>query len=215
MSINEYDKLFREQIDMIHFIKGQYAGNFNGGVVIEAAGLGYEVFVPDNSPAYLLSDGDLAKLYTKMIVREDDISLYGFSQKEGLELFEKLITVNGVGAKAALSIMSAMSINDIRSAIAFEDTAMLTKANGIGKKTAQRIVLELKDKMSDFSTTGALNAMDLKYNPAEFTDDRTEAMNALISLGYTKAEAVNALSKVTENDLSCEEYIKKALSRLY
>ncbi len=200
---------------MIHFIKGQYAGSFNGGVVIETAGLGYEIFVPDNSPAYLLRDGDIVKLFTKMIVREDDISLYGFSQKEGLDLFEKLITVNGVGAKAALSIMSAMSINDVRSAIAFEDVTMLTKANGIGKKTAQRIVLELKDKMGDFISAEGSIGTDIKYNSADFTDERTEAMNALISLGYTKSEAVTALSKVTENDLTCEEYIKKALSRLY
>lgn len=200
---------------MIHFIKGQFAGSFNGGVVIETAGLGYEIFVPENSPAYLLHDGDIVKLFTKMIVREDDVSLYGFSQKEGLDLFEKLITVNGVGAKAALSIMSAMSINDVRTAIAFEDAAMLTKANGIGKKTAQRIVLELKDKIGDFASAEGLIGPDAKYNSADFTDERTEAMNALISLGYTKSEAVTALSKVTENDLTCEEYIKKALSRLY
>ena len=137
---------------MIHYIKGQYAGTFNGGVVIETAGMGYEIFVPENSTVYLLNDGDIVKLYTKMVLREDDVSLYGFSQKEGLELFEKLITVNGVGAKAALSIMSAMSITDVRKAIAFDDSAMLTKANGIGKKTAQRIVLELKDKMGDLSS---------------------------------------------------------------
>jgi len=200
---------------MIHFVKGQYAGTFNGGVIIEAAGLGYEIFVPENSSAYLLNDGDIVKLYTKMILREDDVSLYGFSQKDGLELFEKLITVNGVGAKAALSIMSAMSIADVRKAIAFDDAAMLTKANGIGKKTAQRIVLELKDKMGDLSSIDGHTGTIGLPNVNEFTDERTEAMNALISLGYTKSEAVMALSKVTENDLTCEEYIKKALSRIY
>lgn len=200
---------------MIHFIKGQYAGNFNGGVVIESAGLGYEIFVPENSSVYMLGDGDIVKLYTKMIMREDDVSLYGFSQKEGLELFEKLITVNGVGAKAALSIMSAMSITDVRKAIAFDDAAMLTKANGIGKKTAQRIVLELKDKMGDLSTIDGYTGSVGLPNVNEFTDERTEAMNALISLGYSKSEAVMALSKVMENDLTCEEYIKKALNRMY
>ncbi len=200
---------------MIHYIKGQYAGTFNGGVVIETAGMGYEIFVPENSTVYLLNDGDIVKLYTKMVLREDDVSLYGFSQKEGLELFEKLITVNGVGAKAALSIMSAMSITDVRKAIAFDDSAMLTKANGIGKKTAQRIVLELKDKMGDLSSIDGYSCIVGLPNINEFTDERTEAMNALISLGYSKSEAVMALSKVTENDLTCEEYIKKALNRMY
>lgn len=200
---------------MIHFIKGQFAGSFNGGVIIETAGLGYEIFVPENSSVYMLSDGDIVKLYTKMIVREDDISLYGFAQKEGLDLFERLITVNGVGAKAALSILSAMPVNEVRKSIAFEDTAMLTKANGIGKKTAQRIVLELKDKMGEISSAEGYSILGIDNNAPEFTDDRTEAMNALISLGYSKSEAVMALSKITENNLTCEEYIKKALSRLY
>ena len=200
---------------MIHYIKGQYAGTFNGGVVIETAGMGYEIFVPENSTVYLLNDGDIVKLYTKMVLREDDVSLYGFSQKEGLELFEKLITVNGVGAKAALSIMSAMSITDVRKAIAFDDSDMLTKSNGIGKKTAQRIVLELKDKMGDLSSIDGYSCIVGLPNINEFTDERTEAMNALITLGYSKSEAVMALSKVTENDLTCEEYIKKALNRIY
>lgn len=200
---------------MIHFIKGQFAGSFNGGVVIETAGLGYEIFVPENSPVYMLGDGDIVKLYTKMIVREDDVSLYGFSQKEGLDLFERLITVNGVGAKAALSILSAMPINDVRRAIAFEDVVMLTKANGIGKKTALRIVLELKDKMGDITSADGYSMIGTAHDAPEFTDERTEAMNALISLGYSKSEAVMALSKITENNLTCEEYIKKALNRLY
>ncbi|MDF3003461.1 MAG: ruvA, partial [Bacillota bacterium] len=132
---------------MFHYIKGVAAMRFEGGIVIETGGIGYEIFVPDNSPVYLAESGQTVMVYTVMAVREDDVSLYGFHDKETLELFKKLITVNGVGAKAAMSILSIMPAGEIKKAIVFEDAAALTKANGIGKKIAQRITLELKDKM--------------------------------------------------------------------
>jgi Holliday junction DNA helicase RuvA len=190
---------------MFHYIKGVAAMRFEGGIVIETGGIGYEIFVPDNSPVYLAESGQTVMVYTVMAVREDDVSLYGFHDKETLELFKKLITVNGVGAKAAMSILSIMPAGEIKKAIVFEDAAALTKANGIGKKIAQRITLELKDKM------GAVGGLTEAAEKTVSDSGKAEAINALISLGYSRSEAITALADVSEEHLSVEEYIKRAL----
>ncbi len=199
---------------MIQYIKGIYGGRFPGGVILETNGIGYMVHVPENSTIYVAEEGQSVKAYTRMIFREDDVSLYGFSNPEELRFFDQLITVNGVGAKAALSILSILPPSEIQKAILFQDVALLTRANGIGKKTAERIVLELKDKIdkSVISDVG-MQAMEL----SSFTESnpRTEAITALLALGYSKSEAIHGLSAVTEEGLSTEEYIKKALSRLF
>lgn len=190
---------------MFHYIKGKITMKFEGGVVIEANGIGYEVFVPDNSPVYLADSNDTILIYTVMILREDDVSIYGFPDKESIDLFKKLMTVNGVGAKAAMAILSSMPVGEIKKAIVFDDAASLTKANGIGKKIAQRITLELKDKL------GAVGGLPEAAEKAVSGSEKTEAINALISLGYSKSEAVGALAVVVDDDLSAEEYIKRAL----
>lgn len=190
---------------MFHYIKGNVTMKFEGGVVIEANGIGYEVFVPDNSPVYLSESRDTVLVYTAMIVREDDVSIYGFHDKEALDLFRKLMTVNGVGAKAAMAILSSMPVSEIKKAIVFDDSATLTKANGIGKKIAQRITLELKEKM------GAIGGLAEAADRVAYDSGKTEAINALISLGYSRSEAVSAMAGITEDDLTTEEYIKKAL----
>lgn len=197
---------------MLHYIKGQVSMHIPGGVVIENNGLGYELFVPENSSIYLTKEGESVLAYTAMIVREDNISLYGFGDKESLSMFHKLMTVSGVGAKAALAILSSMPLDEIRKAILFEDTATLTKANGIGKKSAQRIVLELKDKVGSIS--GFEKSSDV-VDSVFAVDEKSEAANALISLGYTKSEAVSALAKIEDKSLTAEEYIKLALKRLF
>ncbi len=200
---------------MIGFIKGTIAEKDAGYVIIEAGGIGYEIFVPTNSGAYLKNEGDEVKVYTMMIVREDDVSLYGFSRKGELDAFKKLISVNGVGAKAGLSILSAFTLEQLHEAIAFEDSKALTKANGVGKKIAERIVLELKDKFAaaemDLQAEG--NSIAEGDQPAA-GNGRAEAVAALISLGYTRGEASSALAHVKGNDLSAEEYIKAALKNL-
>lgn len=197
---------------MLHYIKGTLAMHFAGGVVIETGGLGYEVHVPDNSSIYIAKEGEQVMVYTAMMVREDDISLYGFADKESLQLFRKLMTVNGVGAKAALSILSSLPATELQKAIVFEDAAALTKANGIGKKIAQRIVLELKDKLD------ATEAISSGISSSDITNanknEKGEAVNALMALGYSKGEAVEALAGIDESDLTVEEYIKRALKRL-
>ena len=146
-----------------------------------------------------------------MIVKEDDISLYGFSDKESLELFELLITVNGVGAKAGMSIMSALPPAELKSAIAMGDAKSISKANGVGKKTAERVILELKDKVGDFDA----NAVSLGDVQIVTGDERSEAVAALMALGYNKNEAASAVGKVKDDNLACEDYIKQALKNLF
>lgn len=119
---------------MIHYLRGTVTMVFDGGIVLETGGVGYKVFVPDNSPLYAAGGKDEITVYTVMIVREDDMSLYGFHDSASLDLFQLLRTVNGVGAKAALSILSAIPVDQIKKAIVFDDAKTLTRANGIGKK---------------------------------------------------------------------------------
>ncbi|HVI41591.1 MAG TPA: Holliday junction branch migration protein RuvA [Anaerovoracaceae bacterium] len=190
---------------MFHYIKGNVTMKFEGGVVIEANGIGYEVFVPDNSSVYLADSKETILIYTVMIVREDDVSIYGFHDKEAMDLFRKLMTVNGVGAKAAMAILSSMPIGEIKKAIVFDDAVTLTKANGIGKKIAQRITLELKDKL------GAVGGLAEAAEMVVSDSGKAEAINGLISLGYSRSEAVSSLAGITEDNLSAEEYIKRAL----
>ncbi len=192
---------------MIHYIKGNVAMTFDGGIAVEAGGIGYKVFVPDNSPLYSKNKDELIVVYTVMIVREDDMSLYGFHDKESLELFQLLRTVNGVGAKVAMSALSSIAVNHIKRAIVCDDPKTLMQASGIGKKTAQRIVLELKDKIGDYEDLASLT----KETPSGGA--KTEAVNALMGLGYSRSEAVSAVGSVEGHELNVEEYIRLALRK--
>lgn len=200
---------------MLHYMKGILTLKLETGIVVEAGGLGYELSVPGNSRLYLAAEGQEVTVYTAMIVREDDISLYGFSDKAELDTFRKLITVSGVGAKAAIAILSAMPLAEIHQAITFEDAKTLTRANGIGKKTAERIVLELKDKFGQIEAVQLPEGMDHVIPQSGAADPKTEAIEALINLGYSKGEAVNAIASVQGTDLTAEEYIKQALKQLF
>ena len=197
---------------MLHYIKGTMVMRIEGGVVVENGGIGYEIYVPDNSAVYLLHEGDPATLYLSMIVREDDVSLYGFSDSEGLSLFKMLITVNGIGAKAAMAILSVAPVQKIKEAILFEDADFLTRASGVGKKTAQRVVLELRDKIGSLSPDLA-EKLPEQAEPTAL-GARNEAIAALVALGYSRTEATSAVAVVQGDGLTSEEYIKRALSAL-
>lgn len=200
---------------MIRYIKGTFGMTVNGGIVVEtSSGIGLEVFLPMNSPIYKYSEGDTVMVYTSMIVKEDSMTLYGFHNRESLDIFEKLITVSGVGAKGALAIVGTLSVEELKRAIAFEDAKEISRANGIGKKTAERIILELKDKMGKLEgeVAAGVSVSDVSSVSA---DARTEAISAMVALGYTKAEAFSAVSSVNEEGLSSEDYIKKALKNLF
>lgn len=200
---------------MIRYVKGIYGMTVNGGIVVETnSGIGLEVFLPMNSPIYKYTEGDTVMVYTSMIVKEDSMTLYGFHNRESLEIFEKLITVSGVGAKGALAIVGTLSVEELKRAIAFEDAKEIARANGIGKKTAERIILELKDKIGKFDGEIPSGAAISDVTTVS-ADARTEAISAMVALGYTKAEAFSAVSAVNDEGLTSEEYIKKALKNLF
>lgn len=200
---------------MIGYIKGKISSKGDGNVIVETGGIGYIINVPDNSPLLLASEGEDVKVHTQMIVREDDMSLYGFFDKGSVQLFNKLLTVSGVGAKAALSILSVLQPDELVKAITFGDAPMLTRANGIGKKSAERIILELEDKLSDFGLPGTGKAgtplSDIKQIP---DNPRAEAIEAMINFGYTKSIAASAVLSIEDNDLTTEEYLTEALQSM-
>ena len=200
---------------MIRYVKGTYGMAVNGGIVVETgSGIGLEIFLPMNSPIYKYSEGDSVMIFTSMIVKEDSMTLYGLHNRESLEIFEKLITVSCVGAKGAMAIVGTLSVEELKRAIAFEDAKEIARANGIGKKTAERIILELKDKMGtiDGDIPAGISVSDITAGSA---DARSEAISAMVALGYTKAEAFSAVSAVNDEGLTSEEYIKKALKNLF
>ncbi|MBQ6900186.1 MAG: Holliday junction branch migration protein RuvA [Firmicutes bacterium] len=207
---------------MIKYIRGYYAMTLPSGIVVETpSGIGFEINVPAGSPLYKYGEGEEVKVFTAMIVKEDDVSLYGFHNRESLDFFRMLITVSGIGAKGAMAIMGSMSVDELRRAIMFEDVKEISKANGVGKKTAERLILELKDKVGKLDIEG-VSAADMTgitvsggTGAEDSGDSRTEAIQALVALGYSKAEAFGAVAKVPEDNLTSEEYIKKALKSLF
>lgn len=197
---------------MIGYIRGTFSQLVDGGIIVESSsGVGFLISIPMNSPLYKYSEGDEVKVFTHMVVKEDDISLFGFHNRETLDMFKLLTTVNGIGPKGAMSIIGSMGLEELIRAIAFEDVKAVSNANGVGKKTAERLVLELKDKVGNLGVISEVNP----YVETIANDSRTEAINALVALGYTKQEAFGAVGKVSEEDLSSEEYIKKALKSLF
>lgn len=200
---------------MIGFLRGTLADKGDGYIIIDVNGVGYQVYVPANTTAYLNAEGEEVLVYTSMMVREDDVSLFGFSGKGELDAFKKLIGVSGVGPKAAISILSAFTLDQLKQAIVFEDAKALQRANGIGKKSAERIVLELKDKFTAQAPDGTYLDADAAGQAQAASGGRAEAISALVALGYSRGEATSALASVTDKDLTTEEYIKRALKNLF
>ena len=197
---------------MIRFIKGILRTSLAGSVIIETpSGIGFRVNIPTGSGLYKLSDGSEVEVYTSMVVKEDSMSLYGFTSKDELELFELLITVSGIGAKGAMSIMSTLMPRDLKLAIASGDAKTIAQAQGVGKKTAERLILELKDKVGsefDFSAGGSAAPAEAVITRGSVRDN---AVEALISLGYSRTEASTMVARVPDEGLTAEEYIRRAL----
>ncbi len=199
---------------MISYVKGLLADKGANYAVIECGGVGFKVYTSYTS----LTDpkctvGEEVVFYTYLYIKEGIMDLYGFSQKEELELFELLISVNGVGAKGAIGVLSSMTPAKLSLSIASGDADSIKKAQGIGAKTAQRIILELKDKIKNESFVS--NATDAFSDivPVASTE-RDEAVNALISLGYSGLEAKKAVSKVNADVTDVSDIIKHALKNL-
>lgn len=197
---------------MIRHITGKYLFYEKGSIVVETqGGIGFRIHVADTSPVLNAREGDVVQLYTYMQVKDDGMSLFGFNDRDALTLFEQLLTVNGVGPKAGLAIMSIGTVNQIKAFIMHKDAKSIAKAQGVGKKTAERVILELADKVSAVPIQDAEIATK---SAVLFSDERNNAVVALTTLGYSKAEAEEAIGHVPEDDLTIEEYIKKSLKFL-
>lgn len=197
---------------MIRHITGKYLFYEKGSIVVETqGGIGFRIHVADTSPVLNAREGDVVQLYTYMQVKDDGMSLFGFNDRDALTLFEQLLTVNGVGPKAGLAIMSIGTVNQIKAFIMHKDAKSIAKAQGVGKKTAERVILELADKVSAVPIQDAEIATE---SAVLFSDERNNAVVALTTLGYSKVEAEEAIGHVPEDDLTIEEYIKKSLKFL-
>ena len=196
---------------MISYIKGNLEAKNLDNVIIDVGGIGYKIFMSIKSMNTLGDIGKEVKIYTYMRVREDDISLYGFCTNEELKMFEQLLGVSGVGAKLALSILSNISPSSFALAIITEDINTIKSLPGIGAKSAQRIILELKDKMK------TQDAIETEFIPTkiEIKDDKTkDAIDALQVLGYAKKDIDSVISHIDVTGLSVEDIIKQGLKHL-
>ena len=196
---------------MYAYINGVVADKGHNELVIEAGGVGYSLYCSLNTVQNALAVGEMMRVYTYLNVTQDGITLFGFGTKEERAMFLRLISVSGIGPKTAIGILGSMSMRDLTLAIVMGDTAALSRAPGIGKKTAQRIALELKEQISDdevegLSASGAKNVVPLRQD-----DPVTEAMIALQSLGYTAGEAMQALSAVKDKSDQPDELVRLAL----
>lgn len=195
---------------MITYIVGELTYIDNNTIILEACGVGYEITVPESVIPSLPGIGSSIKIYTYQNVKEDVLDLYGFLTMDDLKIFKQLITVNGIGPKGALSILSVISPDELRLAVISDDVKKIQSAPGIGSKTAQKLIIELKDK---------LKIEDIVYDLHDEKDIvksvRDEAVSALISLGYSNSESVSAVSAlvITEN-MTSEDILKQALKKL-
>jgi len=198
---------------MIAFLRGEIAMIEEDRVIIDVGGIGYEVFMPLSSLKRIGQTGGEIMAYTHLAIREDAAVLYGFLSRDELTMFRLLIGVSGIGPKGALGILSGMSASDLRFAILSDDVKSISAAPGIGKKTAQKLILELKDKI-DFS--GALDTGELGTAEASGGDDaRSDAVQALIALGYSGTDALKAVNRIQGAEgLSTEDILKKALKEI-
>lgn len=202
---------------MYSYIKGELAEVNTDHIVVETGGIGYMVYVPAQSLEYLPSIGDDIKIYTYLYIREDAMILYGFLTKDDLEVFKLLITVSGIGPKGGLSILSTLSSDDLRFAILSGDSKAISKAPGIGSKTAQRVIIDLKDKMSleeafEKKIENTENSLKIPEGHNAVKNDAVLALNAL---GYSSTESLKAVSKVEITEgMGVEEVLKLALKHM-
>lgn len=197
---------------MFAYIKGVVEEIAQDSIVLDHDGIGYFIYVPTTVLSQLPGKGVEVKIHIYFQVKEDGFSLFGFLSKEELELFKLLISVNGIGPKAGISILSVLSAEDLRFAIASEDDKAIAQAPGVGKKTAQRVIIDLKDKI-DF-----VGAVESKLEAGEknaISGARNDAILALSSLGYSQTESYKAVAEIENADeMDVESIIKEALKKL-
>ncbi len=201
---------------MIGYLKGELAEIKENYVVLEVGNIGYEVSLPSSAIMQLPSVGSTVKVYTYLHVREDVIGLFGFLTKDDLEMFKLLITVNGIGPKGALGILSFISADDIRFAVLADDVKTISKAPGIGNKTAGKLILELKDKFKlENAFEQKLINQTMQYTGSTVMNLKDEAVQALTVLGYSASDALKIVNKVEiVEGMTSEEILKLCLKKM-
>lgn len=200
---------------MISYIKGELIEVLEDRIIIECQGIGYNIFVPMSVLDNLPMIGENIKIHTYMHIREDAMILFGFSNRDDLQVFKLLLAVNGIGPKGAIGILSTMTSDDLRFAVLGDDVQAISKAPGIGAKTAKKLILELKDKFKLEDAVELKTLHMIEKNDDRKSDKKSEAILALTALGYSKTEAVKAVSKVTIiDDMEVEDILKIALRHI-
>ena len=194
---------------MFAYIKGSLEMKSSGYIVIDINGLGYKIFMSQNNIDSIGELHNIIKVFTYVKVREDDISIFGFKTQEELKMFELLISVSGVGAKSALVMLSCIEPSDFAIAVISNDVKVLTKVPGIGNKSAQRIILELKDKLKEEKLEEKLK--DSSKRLKDNSENINEAISGLMVLGYSKKDIEKAFEHLDIDNLSIEDLIKKGL----
>lgn len=197
---------------MFSYIKGKLEAKSLNYIVVDVNGIGFKIFMSQSAIQRLEELDSIVKIYTYMNVKEDEISLYGFITNEELRMFELLIGVSGIGAKSAINMLSSITPSKFALAVISNDVKTLTKVPGVGTKSAQRIILELKDKLK---TEEAVQTKDIGMQDTIIVDNKLEeAVQALKVLGYTRQEIESVLAKIDIKELTVEDIIRKALSFL-
>lgn len=194
---------------MFAYIKGTFESRTMDYIVVDVNGIGYKIFMSENSMKNIGEIGTIVKVHTYLKVREDDVSIYGFSSVEELRMFELLVSVSGIGAKSAITILSNIEPSTFAVAVVSNDVNTLKKLPGIGAKSAQRIILELKDKLKSIDVENQENTK--LSNIITKNENVEELITALQVLGYSRKEIENILPKLDKNDSNLESMIKKAL----
>lgn len=204
---------------MIGYIRGIVEEMEPDRLVLDNGGIGYEIFIPSSVHDSGLREGEEVKIYTYLNVKEDALQLFGFLSRDDLQIYRLLLGVNGIGPKAALGILSAMSADTLRFAVLSDDAAAIAKAPGVGKKTAQKLILELKDKFSleeAFEQKLANQQLAAEGRNEDRKETSSEAVQALVALGYSGTEALQAVRKVPDAEtMDTEALLKAALKYLF
>ena len=201
---------------MYSYIKGELAEINTDNIVIDVNGIGYMIYISSQALDYLPAIGETIKVHTYLYMREDAMILYGFLTKDELEIFKLLITVSGIGPKGGLAILSTLSADDLRFAVLSGDSKAIAKAPGVGSKTAQRVIIDLKDKLSlEDAFEKKLEHENEKINIASNSQVKNDAVMALNALGYSSSESLKAVSKIEiTEEMDVEDVLKAALKHM-
>lgn len=196
------------------YIRGKLEYKHEDYIIIDTGGVGYKVFTPLSTLEMLGAAGSEAKVYTHLYVREDIMNLYGFFTQEELSMFELLISVSGIGPKAAMSLISSVSPSKFGLAVITDDAKTLTRAQGVGNKMAQRIILELKDKIKKEQLASVGSNIGKELQAVMGNSKMSEAVSALMVLGYTQLEANRSVSAIYSEEMELEVIVRMALRNL-